>query len=165
VLAPGREITASDIPAEVRERSSLLPVRIAPPVMRGGDAGGGGAGARELEFIVHSLVELRLQLDELRRRVDENSLAAGNAIGSGAEPRSLAPAMGALEPATPPAPNVLTVTPGMTMAEIERGAIEAALRETDGNRRRAAELLGIGERTLYRKLKEYDIPDGYATIA
>jgi DNA-binding NtrC family response regulator len=73
--------------------------------------------------------------------------------------------MVALEPAAPPAPNVLTITPGMTMAEIERGAIEAALRETDGNRRRAAELLGIGERTLYRKLRDYDIPDGYATIA
>jgi DNA-binding NtrC family response regulator len=166
VLAPGREITASDIPAEVRERSSLLPVRIAPPVMRGGE---GSAGARELEFIVHSLVELRLQLDELRRRVDENSIAAGapaTAGGAGgAETRSLAPVVGALEPAASPAPNVWTVTPGMTMAEIERGAIEAALRETGGNRRRAAELLGIGERTLYRKLREYDIPDGYATIA
>jgi DNA-binding NtrC family response regulator len=163
VLAPGREITASDIPAEVRERSSLLPVRIAPPVMRGGE---GSAGARELEFIVHSLVELRLQLDELRRRVDENSISAGqSATAGGAETRSLAPVVGALEPAAPPTPNVWTVTPGMTMAEIERGAIEAALRETGGNRRRAAELLGIGERTLYRKLREYDIPDGYATIA
>jgi DNA-binding NtrC family response regulator len=44
---------------------------------------------------------------------------------------------------------------GMTMADVERAAIEAALRETKGNRRKAAELLGIGERTLYRKLKEY----------
>jgi len=43
----------------------------------------------------------------------------------------------------------------MTMAEVERAAIEAALRETKGNRRKAAEVLGIGERTLYRKLKEY----------
>ena len=45
------------------------------------------------------------------------------------------------------------------MAEIERAAIEAALRETRGNRRRAAEMLGIGERTLYRKLREYEIPE------
>jgi DNA-binding NtrC family response regulator len=47
----------------------------------------------------------------------------------------------------------------MTMAEIERAAIEAALKETRGNRRKAAEMLGIGERTLYRKLREYQIPD------
>jgi DNA-binding NtrC family response regulator len=45
----------------------------------------------------------------------------------------------------------------MTMAEIERKAIEAALRETRGNRRKAAELLQIGERTMYRKLKEYGL--------
>jgi DNA-binding NtrC family response regulator len=35
-------------------------------------------------------------------------------------------------------------------------AIQAALRDTGGNRRKAAELLGIGERTLYRKLREYE---------
>ena len=164
VLAPGREITASDIPAEVRDTSPLLPVRIPPPTMRDRDGGGGSAG-RELEFIVHSLVELRLQLDELRKRVDENAVAARQVGHGEAEGRSLPASVGPLEPAAPPPRNVLTVTPGMTMAEIERGAIEAALRETDGNRRRAAELLGIGERTLYRKLRDYDIPDGYATIA
>jgi DNA-binding NtrC family response regulator len=44
---------------------------------------------------------------------------------------------------------------GMSMAEVERAAIEAALKDSVGNRRKAAESLGIGERTLYRKLKEY----------
>jgi DNA-binding NtrC family response regulator len=43
------------------------------------------------------------------------------------------------------------------MAEIERAAIETALRDTRGNRRKAAEMLGIGERTLYRKLNEYQM--------
>ena len=57
-----------------------------------------------------------------------------------------------------PPPNLVTIAPGMTMAEIERAAIEAALRETRGNRRKAAEMLGIGERTLYRKLSEYQLP-------
>jgi two-component system response regulator FlrC len=42
-----------------------------------------------------------------------------------------------------------------TMDEIERDAIRRALDEVGGNRRRAAERLGIGERTLYEKLKRY----------
>jgi DNA-binding NtrC family response regulator len=46
---------------------------------------------------------------------------------------------------------------GMSMSDVERAAIDAALRATHGNRRKAAETLGIGERTLYRKLKEYAI--------
>ena len=73
---------------------------------------------------------------------------------------SAAPAVAALEAReTAPPPNTVTITPGMTMAEIERASIELALRETGGNRRRAAELLGIGERTLYRKLHEYQLLD------
>jgi DNA-binding NtrC family response regulator len=47
--------------------------------------------------------------------------------------------------------------PGMTMAQVEKSTIAAALEATKGNRRRAAEQLGIGERTLYRKIKEYGL--------
>jgi len=43
----------------------------------------------------------------------------------------------------------------LTMEEIERRAILNALQKTEGNRTRAAGLLGIGLRTLQRKLKEY----------
>lgn len=44
-----------------------------------------------------------------------------------------------------------------TLAEAERSAIEAALRRYEGNRRLAAEHLGIGLRTLYDKLKKYGL--------
>ena len=43
----------------------------------------------------------------------------------------------------------------LTMEEIERRAILGALEKTGGNRTQAAELLGIGLRTLQRKIKEY----------
>ena len=46
---------------------------------------------------------------------------------------------------------------GMTMADVERAAIEGALRDSSGNRRKAAAALGVGERTLYRKIKEYGL--------
>jgi DNA-binding NtrC family response regulator len=54
-----------------------------------------------------------------------------------------------------PAPESVATLVGKTMAEIEREAILTALQVTGGNRRRAAESLGIGLRTLQRKLKEY----------
>jgi two-component system response regulator FlrC len=44
-----------------------------------------------------------------------------------------------------------------TLDELERLAIERALLTVDGNRRKAAEKLGIGLRTLYEKLKRYEI--------
>ncbi len=73
---------------------------------------------------------------------------------------SVAPSVAAIEPRDQaPPPNVITIAPGTKMSDIERAAIEAVLKETRGNRRRAAEMLGIGERTLYRKIKEYRMPE------
>ena len=46
---------------------------------------------------------------------------------------------------------------GVTIQEMERELIRATLEFVDGNRRKAAESLGIGERTLYRKIGEYDL--------
>ena len=43
------------------------------------------------------------------------------------------------------------------LAELEKDAILHALEVVGGNRRRAAELLGIGERTLYDRLKKYGV--------
>ena len=43
------------------------------------------------------------------------------------------------------------------MFEIEHEAIRRALAEVGGNRKLAAERLGIGVRTLYEKLKRYGL--------
>ena len=45
----------------------------------------------------------------------------------------------------------------ITMSEIEREVIEKYLKQFKGNRRKTASALDISERTLYRKIKEYDI--------
>ena len=46
---------------------------------------------------------------------------------------------------------------GMTIAEMERELIRHTLKETGGNRTHSATLLGIGVRTLQRKMNAYDI--------
>jgi DNA-binding NtrC family response regulator len=46
---------------------------------------------------------------------------------------------------------------GMSMNEIERTAIQETLKHVGHDKHKAAEMLGIGLRTLYRKIKEYEI--------
>lgn len=45
----------------------------------------------------------------------------------------------------------------LSLDELEKITIKAALDKTRGNKRRASKLLNISERTLYRKIKHYDL--------
>jgi two-component system response regulator HydG len=51
----------------------------------------------------------------------------------------------------------LSALAGQPLEELEKLHIQRTLDLVDGNRERAAELLGIGERTLYRKIQKYDL--------
>jgi DNA-binding NtrC family response regulator len=178
VLSPGRIIRPEDIPPEIRDargRSRLLPVPLRRP-----DPPPGSAPPPELEFIFHTLVQLRIDVEDLRRQFDDyrqthpeirsayagyplppaytpppapasQSWASGPVHVEDVEPEPTAQDLAAEH-------DVVVFRPGMTLAELEKNAIIAALREVAGNRRRAAEMLGMGERTLYRKIKEYGIP-------
>jgi len=46
---------------------------------------------------------------------------------------------------------------GKSLDDVERYYIGEALKLTGGNREEAAKTLGIGERTLYRKIKDYGL--------
>ena len=46
---------------------------------------------------------------------------------------------------------------GRPLTDVEKYYIQQALQLTGGKREEAAMMLGIGERTLYRKIKEYDL--------
>ncbi len=48
---------------------------------------------------------------------------------------------------------------GKKLEEVEKFYIQRALEVSKGNREEAATLLGIGERTLYRKIKEYQLKE------
>jgi transcriptional regulator with PAS, ATPase and Fis domain len=60
---------------------------------------------------------------------------------------------GMVSKSAPPEP----VGEGRTLDEVERRHILRILEETSGNHLRAAEILGIHRRTLYRKLEKYKI--------
>lgn len=54
---------------------------------------------------------------------------------------------------------LVVVKPGTPLREIEKSVILATLRKQEFNRTRTARVLGIGIRTLQRRLKEYrEIP-------
>ena len=145
VLAPGTEIRASDIPADIVEGSpGVLPVLVSRPARE--------TSTQELEFILRSLMDLRLQVEELRRRFDDRP----NRVQVLEVPEVHAISADDFEPEVS-VPLSVVYRPGMTMAEVEKAAISAVLQECRGNRRQAAQKLGIGERTLYRKIKEYNL--------
>ena len=247
VLSPGQEIGPDDIPEQVRSPGSspLLPV---PSPAREAERGDAGQLRPQLEFVFRTLVDLRVDMDDLRRefeayrrehRYDEALLPGetgrveivsprADLPGTGLEPLAAElgqaaeapplpspdPVPGRDEPAAPmadeapddasaaphppvgapvvdqtphdapaagerpvrppaaaedasetaeppshpePPPGSIVLQPGMTLEDIEREAILAALEEVDGSRRHAARLLGIAERTLYRKIRRYGL--------
>ncbi|MBK6784367.1 MAG: helix-turn-helix domain-containing protein [Saprospiraceae bacterium] len=52
-----------------------------------------------------------------------------------------------------------TVEDMLSLESMEKFMIKKALKKYNNRRKEAADELGISERTLYRKIKEYDIPD------
>jgi DNA-binding NtrC family response regulator len=103
---------------------------------------------RELRNLVESLVVLAPQ-DEIRvEDLPEEYRTPEVGIPAEASPR-------ALERGTEGGASPAGAQGSLTMEEIERRAILDALEKTGGNRTQAAGLLGIGLRTLQRKLKEY----------
>ncbi len=211
VLAPGRQIRAEDIPADVRagDRSTSL-VQAPMPTGAGVPAAPGSLEMRpQLEFIFRTMMDLKVDIDDLRREFDAFRRAKEDAprfptgeivydrrdtghpeeappaatddplelldddpleptdyaveddSPTDAMPTDSPPPVSALPPAeaAQESPNAVLYEPGMTLDEIEREVVRAALRDVDGNRRLAAESLGIGERTLYRKLARLGIDD------
>ncbi len=195
VLSPGREIRPDDIPREIRLPRAMN--RLLPPPAN--TAGGGGSGtvtspvplpvegppapARDaaatdlrpqLEFVFRTLVDLRVDMDELRREFELYREEVDDRLEDGPEGWALPPVAAGIEIAAVEPPTTgegsaegheervgdegaIRFQAGMTMDELEEEAIRVVLREVDGNRRRAAESLGIGERTLYRKIRKYGI--------
>jgi transcriptional regulator with PAS, ATPase and Fis domain len=98
----------------------------------------------ERELIYRALLDIRVALEDLRRLIvhyHEQRFEGERVWTPTGQVVNEAPKGEAL----------------MTIQEIEKQQIEKALLLFGNNRRKAASALGIGERTLYRKLKEYEL--------
>jgi DNA-binding NtrC family response regulator len=179
VLAPGAVIRADDIPPDIRYSSgrSMLPGSTASSLsgyeIPEDESGTSALQLPQIEFLFRTLVDMKIDLEDLRSDFDRFRTRYREAdpdLGAGLSPEVQAIEVRGRDLVQPTSDDVtwsesaripdgttIAVSPEMTMADIEREAIAMALRESDGNRRRAAERLGIGERTLYRKLKEFGI--------
>ncbi|MCK4300138.1 MAG: sigma-54-dependent Fis family transcriptional regulator [Planctomycetes bacterium] len=146
VLSPDREVRPEDIPKYLRPRatpSANLPVRVEKTREQA-----------EREIIYKTLLGLRADVAELK------GLLAGEH-----RPR---PPMGVHSRHTDlveegdqaqqePAGETVQFPVGTDMSRVERDMIRKTLQHTGGNRKKAAKLLGIGERTLYRKIQAYGL--------
>jgi two-component system response regulator FlrC len=134
------------MPALRERRGDLVPMArhllasIAPRLGRPGLSLGGDAERKLLAW--HWPGNARELANVLERAT---ILAEGDRIA--ADHVLLEPSGGGAAPATGLRP----------LVDLERDAIAGALQAVGGNRRRAAEILGIAERTLYDKLKRYGL--------
>lgn len=136
---------------------------------------------KEREFIYQMLFDLRREVAELKRMVGEKHLpmVGRDADSPTSSSRGLAiyqpqPALGRpmektdkslIQDAEEVTDNDVAaketdeedVVVDGSLEEMERKSIKSVLNKNNRNRRLAAKQLGISERTLYRKIKEYDL--------
>ncbi len=152
--------------AVVMKQRGLIELEDLPSEWRQGRPGGGArflpvpAGPRagdeiDLGVIASSILALRQEVHEIKQMLQAAGAAAPDGWSDG---ESWAPARGVVETfAADDDYGPLGAEQAGDLQTAERTLIEAALRATAGNRRRAAERLGISERTLYRKIKQYGL--------
>lgn len=169
IVEPDRLITAATLQRH-------LPHFISGVSVGGGAAsdGSSGFGPGEKEMVYKVLFEMKKQLEEVRQRLGM-STAPATAHHSPvlALPAETEPQAEEIEEAleveaedwTPyqsknsnaSQPVLETEGKPVTLEELEKQAIEAALRRNKGNKRKAADELGISERTIHRKILDYKL--------
>jgi transcriptional regulator with PAS, ATPase and Fis domain len=165
VLSPERTITAEMLRAFIpqdQETTQLATIH---------KDSGDHSFENEREILYKILFELRGNVNEMRHEMSQLKKRLDDAQGSITAPQTPSVPTTQLAPITPIQP----ITPAMedAMAEeyveperepenlnlstIGRQMLEKALERNHGNRRKAAQELGISDRTLYRRLKQYGL--------
>jgi DNA-binding NtrC family response regulator len=126
-----KEDTPEGIPIAGRMGERNLPVHVSKSVEQA-----------ERELILRALLDIKGNIIELKSMLDEQRQAMDATKQGSKGPLILDGAAGET---------------GMSLEEMEHRMIAEALERSKGNRRMAARVLNISERTLYRKIKEYGL--------
>jgi DNA-binding NtrC family response regulator len=154
VLKQRGMIELEDLPMEIRfgegpEVDTFLPVPL----------DGQGNGGVDLAVLASTLLELRHDIKEIKAmlRSDHSGMESPSDWSFGSDGR-LPSSGGVVETFSEDTGySPLQGDQAGDLQTAERSLIESALRQAGGNRRKAADRLGISERTLYRKIKLYGL--------
>jgi DNA-binding NtrC family response regulator len=136
-LAPDRRIEAGDVKRYIDKQMQAN--RQLPVVT------GKSVETAEHELIIQAILSLRSEIINLREALLERNLL---------RPERKVEPEGSVWVGHE---KVTEIPSDLNVEEMEKDLIQRALEFTKGNRKKAAQLLGIGERTLYRKLDKYKL--------
>ncbi len=147
VLSRGRRITLGDLPRYILEGDEdgrNLPIRVGRPREE---------VERDLLFGRLALIEKQIAAltDIILSMKEGGEDAAGSPEKASAVPGE------ATWTEILDEPRDTLVKHGGRIRDVEKALIEQTLAQVNGNRKKAARLLGIGERTLYRRMKQYGL--------
>ena len=170
VLSPERLITADILRKFIPEDHETTQLATIPR------EGGDHSFENEREILYKILFELRGNVNDMRREMSALKKQLNDVQGGGAAVASPLPTTH-LAPISTPAPAApYSVQPytaedavaeeyvepekeqeNLNLNDLSKQMLEKALERNHGNRKRAAQELGISDRTLYRRLKQYGL--------
>ena len=168
VLSPERTITAEMLRTFIPEDYETT--QLAPIHKDGGDH----SFENEREILYKILFELRGNVNEMRHEMSQLKKRLDDAQGAAVASQPMPAPTTQLAPITPITP-ITTQHPvledamaeeyvepehepeNLNLSTVGRQMLEKALERNHGNRRKAAQELGISDRTLYRRLKQYGL--------
>lgn len=175
VLASDKQVTGQELRRFLpdRDTSNRLPILVGG----GGSSSNGHEFANEREILYKLFFDMKKDVTELKKMFVEILQNPGMAQQHQSMINELKGSKEIMAPAMMQQPTVNTAQPVMlhhnddaihhheevedslNIMDMEKDLIMKALKKHKGKRKDAATDLGISERTLYRKLKEYDIKE------
>ncbi len=150
VLTQNDQLTENDLYTHMPMTEKTLPVLTALPVSFN-PASKDHSSQLEIQVLLNALIDIKKEIQEVKKQIFElsnhssnNHFVNGNRSMSYAEKEDESIQIPMLEES-------------LSLEKKEKDMIIRALSKYKSNRKKAAAELGISERTLYRKIKQYDL--------